>query len=65
MGPNKNIEAEWNGVTMHLQSDKIPTFEECTHVNEEVVVIGNLTDEEIVKSLTINEDAPSDDYNEE
>lgn len=52
-------------VTKQLSSDKIPTFEEFTFVDEGVAVTGMLSDDEFVKFLIKAEDSPSDEENQD
>lgn len=52
-------------VTKQLSSDKIPTFEEFTFVDEGVAVTGMLSDDEFVKFLIKAEDSHSDEENQD
>ncbi|KAK9886397.1 hypothetical protein WA026_016671 [Henosepilachna vigintioctopunctata] len=63
--PNVNIEAEWNEVTRQLPSENPLRFEEFALVDEGVAVTGTMTDDDILDSLTNDEDAPSDEDHEE
>ncbi|KAK9885671.1 hypothetical protein WA026_012433 [Henosepilachna vigintioctopunctata] len=63
--PNVNIEAEWNEVTRQLPSENRLRFEEFALVDEGVAVTGTMTDDDILDSLTNDEDAPSDEDHEE
>ncbi|KAK2726822.1 hypothetical protein QYM36_007608 [Artemia franciscana] len=63
--PNANIKAKQNKVTMQLSPDKIHAFEEFKLVKKGVAVNSRLSEEEIVISFTINEDAPSGNKNKE
>ena len=56
-----SIKAEGNKVTMQMSSDKIPAFEKWTLADVGVEVTGALTGMKITESLTIDDDAPSDD----
>ena len=48
---NVNIEAEANEVKMQLSSDKMPTFEKFTTINEGIAVTDILIDKETSESL--------------
>ncbi|KAK9885443.1 hypothetical protein WA026_010939 [Henosepilachna vigintioctopunctata] len=64
--PGELKQAEWNEVTRQLPSENPLRFEEFALVDEGVAVTGTMTDGDILDSLTIDEDAPSDeDYEEE
>lgn len=55
------IESEWNAVMAHCNVNNDTTFENFVEVDNDVAVVGTLTDDDIVAAVTDRDEADADD----